>query len=618
MSQFSNFQSSEYQLTTNNNDYQINTNNYQIDINSYQLNDNNYLNNIDNNYENNNITNNIENNHIYENYNNKTNNNNNNFYENYNNSNNNIENNHTYDNYNNTINNIENNPINENYNNKTNNIENNNFFEYNNNINNDSYEIDTNNNFISDNNYQINNNNYDEIINNININNNNDYANNNNIININNNNDELTFDNKDFPITTHEIQDTSNIQMNLNNLNQNTDIDINQIFDQSKSRTNEIHTINNNISNPQTLNNSHNKINKSSIKIKTHSVKDNNNDNIQFISKAQSEQKEEEKEKEVSPYLNMIDIYTPELYSEVLKNILSSKSIESKEEDVIIKIIEKTNNNQRQHLRQLYHINYYGNLILTLKKELSGNFRESVLGSFLLPSEYDTYCLNSSFKNSTQKKESILSEIIGSRTNTELQMIKKLYASNYRKLLKKEIITETHGEFQKFLLSLLQCQRSTSSNPNTNSCANDASDLYQAGEKNSQNDEDTLIRIFTTSSPLEIAITNHFYKQQTGKGLLGAIETEFECCKETKDLLEIIVRALVDKNAFYAKKIKDSINEGNDAKLIRIICSRHGVDLTDIKNAYKKDYQKNLEDDIKEKMEHNWGKVIYYLVINAN
>ena len=54
----------------------------------------------------------------------------------------------------------------------------------------------------------------------------------------------------------------------------------------------------------------------------------------------------------------MIDIYTPELYSEVLKNILSSKSIESKEEDVIIKIIEKTNNNQRQHLRQLYHINY--------------------------------------------------------------------------------------------------------------------------------------------------------------------------------------------------------------------------------------------------------------------
>ena len=148
-------------------------------------------------------------------------------------------------------------------------------------------------------------------------------------------------------------------------------------------------------------------------------------------------------------------------------------------EDTIIKIIEKTDHIQRQQIRMSFYKNYFKNLILIIKKELSGNFKESVLGSFLLPSEYDTYSLYSSFKNANQKKELILSEIIGSRSTSELQTIKKLYISNYRKLLRKDVISQTYGEFQKFILSLLQCQRSTASIPNTNSCANDASDLYQ-------------------------------------------------------------------------------------------------------------------------------------------
>ena len=422
-----------------------------------------------------------------------------------------------------------------------------------------------NNNFIDyGNNYDYNNN---EIINNINNYQNNSY------------NNQMMYSPK-----TIEIQDINEFQ-NIEEINTNI---INNEYNQPFENNNYNFEDNTNINN-------------------IYNIEEQNNNNFGEINNINN------------PLIDMNYDYSIEQYSEMFQKILGNKNIQNKElEDIIIKIISKTDNKQRQKIRSDFYIKYNGNLILTLKKELNGNFKEAVLGSFLLPSEYDTYCLNSAFKNNNPKKELVLSEIIGSRSTSELLTIKRLYSGNYRKLLRKDIISQTYGDFQKFLLSLLQCKRSTSSFPNTNSCANDASDLYRAGEKRRPNDEDTFIRIFTTSSPMEIAIINHFYKQQTGKGLLGAIKTEFEFGKDTKALLDTIIRVLIDKEGFFAKEIKDALNDGNDWKLIETICSRHSVDLKEIKKAYKRDYQKELEEELKNKItEDNWGKIIFSLVQKA-
>ena len=489
-----------------------------------------------------------------------------------------------------------------------NNVNNYNIIDNSSQINNNMYDSNENNLQIEGNNYIINNNNISFLENNnIFQNNYNEPTNFNNYQNYSNSpiiNEEIPY-----PIQTLEIQDIQSIhQKNEQTSHINNTIE-NQIIipEENNYLLNDeyIQPVGDNILDLNN-NNSQNNINIS-----------NDNNNLNIEQKSDNNNTKEIKGEKIS----LIDVnkdYTIEQYSDIFKKILGNKNIENKElEDTIVKIIEKTEYVQRQQIRENFYRIYNDNLILKLKKEINGNFKESVLGSFLYPSEYDTYSINSAFKNNNQKKESILSEIIGSRSVTELQTIKKLYRSNYRKLLRKDIISETYGDFQKFLLSLLQCQRSTSSNPNTNSCANDASDLYRAGEKRRPNDEDTFIRIFTKSSPVELAIINHFYKQQTGKGLLGGIKSEFEFGKETKDLLDTIVRVLIDKNGFYAKAIKDAITEGNDAKLIRIICSRYTVDLNEIKEAYKRDYQKELVEDIKDKKEENWGKVIYSLCEKA-
>ena len=79
----------------------------------------------------------------------------------------------------------------------------------------------------------------------------------------------------------------------------------------------------------------------------------------------------------------------------------------------------------------------------------------------MTPTEYDAYCLNCAMKgiDLKEKKENVLTEIIGSRTPQELNAIKKVYKNNYDDALDNIVASETSGEYQKLLLSLLKYQR---------------------------------------------------------------------------------------------------------------------------------------------------------------
>ena len=148
-------------------------------------------------------------------------------------------------------------------------------------------------------------------------------------------------------------------------------------------------------------------------------------------------------------------------------------------------------------------------------------------------------------------------------------------------------------------------------------CQQDAAALYQAGEGKWGTDENTFIRIFSTRSPAELGLINQYYKQNAGKGLLGAINSEFS--GDTKDLLDTVVRANVYPHGYYAKNIYDSVKGAgtNDSKLIRNVCARHGVDLPYIRQAYQNDYGSDMLTDIQSDTSGNYRKVIASLVANA-
>ena len=298
---------------------------------------------------------------------------------------------------------------------------------------------------------------------------------------------------------------------------------------------------------------------------------------------------------------------------EILRNACQGAGTD---EDAIVKVIASTTNQERAIIRRLYTQKYNEDLITRLQNELSGDFKDAAVGSFMTPTEYDAYCLNGAMKG-LGTIEGVLSEIIGSRTPQELAAIKQVYAANYGEVLDNAVASDTSGDYQKLLLGLLQCQRSNAAQPDANACMNDAAALYQAGEGKWGTDEATFIRIFSTRSPAELALINQYYKQNTGKGLLGAIDSEFS--GDTKDLLDTIIRSNVDPYGYYANRIHDSVAGmgTNDSRLIRNVCARHAVDMPYIKQAYLRDYGKDMLTDLQGDTSGHYRQVLSSLVANA-
>ena len=298
---------------------------------------------------------------------------------------------------------------------------------------------------------------------------------------------------------------------------------------------------------------------------------------------------------------------------EILRNACQGAGTD---EDAIVRVIASTTNPERALIRRLYTQKYNEDLVSRLQSELSGDFKDSAVGSFMTPTEYDCYCLNGAMKG-LGTKEGVLTEIIGSRTPQELQAIKQVYAANYGETLENAVAGDTSGDYQKLLLALLQCQRSQSPMADPNGCAADAAALYQAGEGKWGTDEATFTRIFATRSPADLALINQNYRQHAGKGLLGAIDAEFS--GDTKELLDTIVRSNVDPYGFYAGKIHESVAGlgTNDSRLIRNVCARHAVDLPIIKQAYARDYGTDMLQDIQSDTSGHYRQVLSSLVANA-
>ena len=309
-------------------------------------------------------------------------------------------------------------------------------------------------------------------------------------------------------------------------------------------------------------------------------------------------------------------VNNPELYTQHVQVLRNAFQGAGTNEDDICRVIASTNNGERIHIRRLYNQTYNEDLVKRLKSELSGDFKEAAIGSFLSPAEYDAYCLYYAMKG-LGTKESVLTEIIGSRTPQELQAIKQVYAANYGETLEKAVIGDTSGDYKNLLLALLQCNRSYNTTPDMAGCQQDAAVLYQAGEGKWGTDEATFIRIFSQRSPAELALINQYYKQNTGKGLLGAIDAEFS--GDTKSLLNTIITANEYPTGFYAKNIHDSMKGAgtNDSKLIRNICARHGVDLPQIRHAYQTDYGSDMLTDLQADTSGHYRRVLSALVGNA-
>ena len=283
------------------------------------------------------------------------------------------------------------------------------------------------------------------------------------------------------------------------------------------------------------------------------------------------------------------------------------------DETTIINLVCSRNAMERAEIRRKYIALYGKDLIKRIKEELSGNFEDTVVGLFMTPPEYDAYWLYKAMKG-IGTSEGILIEILGTRNNQEIQMIKDEFQRTYGKPLEKWIHSETSGHFRKLLIGLIQCSRSMNTVPNPAQCQSDAQALYQAGEGRWGTDESTFVRIFTQRSAAELDMISSCYQQLRGKSLHKAIDNEFS--GDTKKLLHTILEGLQDPAAYFARRLRESVQGigTNDSRLVRVIVSRCEVDMPRIKQAYQRLYGRDLVSDVRSDTSGDYKRILTYLL----
>ncbi|XP_043067173.1 annexin B11 isoform X2 [Drosophila bipectinata] len=283
------------------------------------------------------------------------------------------------------------------------------------------------------------------------------------------------------------------------------------------------------------------------------------------------------------------------------------------DEEVLINIICRRSNEQRQEIQRQYKTHFGKDLIEDIKSETSGNFEKLLVG--LLRPIVDFYCaeLNNAMAGIGTDEE-VLIEILCTLSNMEIYTIKNQYLRLYGAHLESELKSETSGNFKRLLISLCTAARDESGRVDPNLAKDDARELLKAGELRVGTDESMFNMILCQRNYQQLKLIFQEYENMTGHSLEKAIKKEFS--GDIMEGLVAIFRCVTNKAEYFASRLHKSMAGigTNDTQLIRVIITRSEIDMVDIKVAFERLYGKSLKSWIKGDTSGHYKHALYALV----
>jgi len=304
-----------------------------------------------------------------------------------------------------------------------------------------------------------------------------------------------------------------------------------------------------------------------------------------------------------------------ELYVKAAEELRKAMEGFGTNEELLIRTVTAHKTQDRLKIKKAYQEKYNKDLIEDLKSELSGKFEDAMIALFKDPIEYDAECLNNSMKGAGTD-EGCLIEILASRPSWLLEKIKTKYKEIYNKELEDDVKNDCSGDFQKILIGLLNCKRSYSKEVNKEQCETLVKQMHEAKEENwlIDNEQDFFYKYIMLSSPKELSLVSRIYYKIYGTTILDGIDKKYN--GNAKELLNAILYSQISPSEYFAKKIKKAIEGfGTDNKtLIRILVTRCEVDMNIIKQYYKKLFNKDMIEDIKNDISGDYQKLMIELI----
>ena len=288
-------------------------------------------------------------------------------------------------------------------------------------------------------------------------------------------------------------------------------------------------------------------------------------------------------------------------------------AVTGKDENYFIDLTLNKTNSERIKLRDDYKAKFGRDLLEDFEKNFKSDFLETLIGVFKSPAEYDADLLYKAMKGIGSDKD-IITEVLCFRNPERINQIKEKFQEKYGKDLVAEIKSETSGDYQKIVLKLLEGDRTQDGKADVEKCSGIADELYKAGEGKIGTDDSVFIKYFTSLSPNELLIVCKEYHKKYKKNMLDVIENEFN--GNEKKLLTVMLYALFSPSEFFAKQIMESIKGigTDDVKLIRSVITRYSIDMKKVKKYFKKMYNKELLDEVKDDVNGSYGRILEALI----
>lgn len=304
----------------------------------------------------------------------------------------------------------------------------------------------------------------------------------------------------------------------------------------------------------------------------------------------------------VTPYPN----FNASHDASVLQSAIESKGVD---EDVIIAILVKRSNEQRQKIKTVYEASTGKNLVKDLKSVLRSDLEDVALALLMPPAHFDAYLLRRATKG-LGTDEDVLVEVLATRSNREIEEIKRVFKQEYKKELEEVIKDETSGDFTTALLSMLGAKRDEGDEVDMELARKDAKILFEAGESSGKADVSTIINILTTRSGKQLSKTFHHYAAISDLTLPKALQLELK--GDIEDCLIDIVKCAWNTPAFFAEKLHRAMKGHGTCEetLIRVLVSRSEVDLQKIVEEYRAMFEKSVHEDIVNDTKGHYQKVL--------
>lgn len=284
------------------------------------------------------------------------------------------------------------------------------------------------------------------------------------------------------------------------------------------------------------------------------------------------------------------------------------------DEDTIIDILTKRSNSQRQEINQAFKSHFGRDLMADLKSELSGTVAKLILGLMMTPAQFDAKQLNKAIAGAGTD-EKVLIEILATRTNQEIQAINEAYQEAYHKSLEDAISSDTSGHFKRILVSLASANRDEGGE-DLEKAIEDAKVIASVLEvSDSASDDSTSLEtrfmtiLCTRSYPHLRRVFQEFIKK-TNHDIEHTITKEMS--GDVKDAFVAIVRSVKNKPAFFAERLYKAMKgAGTDERtLTRILISRSEIDLFNIRQEFKNEYEKSLHHCLESETSGDYRKAL--------